>query len=224
VRPAIGAVGALVGVLLVICSLVTFFGHRNEPLSLGSIPQGPTKVATHPSPRALKSGPVVSPTSVYPIRVLVPRLGVDAAVIPVAVTGSGSLGVPSDPRTVGWWAGGALPGASSGSAVLVGHVDSATAGEGALFQLRRLVPGDVVVVDGGGGSVDYKITGLREYHKATLPAAQIFVRNGVARLVMITCGGSFNTQTHHYQDNVIAYGTRVDSSTSGTSRLIPNPS
>jgi sortase (surface protein transpeptidase) len=163
-------------------------------------------------------------TPVYPIRVRVPRLGVDAPIVPVVVSGSGFLGVPSDPRTVGWWAGGALPGADSGSAVLVGHVDSATAGAGALFQLRRLVPGDVVVVQGGGGAVQYRITGLREYHKANLPADQIFARNGIARLVMITCGGSFDTQTHHYQDNVIAYGKRVNSSASGTSRLIPNPS
>jgi hypothetical protein len=106
---------------------------------------------------------------------------------------------------------------------LVGHVDSATAGIGALFQLRRLVPGDLVVVQGGGGgAVQYTITGLREYHKATLPASQIFTRNGIARLVMITCGGPFNAQSGHYRDNIVAYGTRVNTREAGTSRLIPN--
>ena len=68
----------------------------------------------------------VSPGSVTlaePATLTIPALQVRATVLPV-VTSHGALGVPDDPAQVGWWTGSALPGASSGSVVIDGHVDS----------------------------------------------------------------------------------------------------
>src|SRR5690242_12675770 len=52
-----------------------------------------------------------------------PALGVRATVVDAPVT-AGALAVPADPTRVGWWPGGALPGADTGSVVLAGHVDT----------------------------------------------------------------------------------------------------
>ena len=34
---------------------------------------------------------------------------------------------------------------------------------------------------------------------------EVFSRTGRARLVLITCGGSFDSATGNYEDNIVAY-------------------
>jgi hypothetical protein len=149
----------------------------------------------------------VATGAVFPLALSISGLRVHATVVPVAVDSVGALGVPSDPSTLGWWAGGPLPGSATGSTVIDGHVDSAASGAGALFELRNIAVGDTVVITGQGSAVRYRISGVREYHKDVLPAADIFSRTGAPRLVLITCGGPFNTTTRHYRDNIVAFGT-----------------
>jgi hypothetical protein len=55
---------------------------------------------------------------------------------------------------------------------LVGHVDSAVAGPGALFRLQAIRPGAVVTVTAAGRSWRYMVQAVRAYPKATLPAAR----------------------------------------------------
>ena len=75
-----------------------------------------------------------SPATTSPGRLALPRLGVDAPVQAVGVGPDRLLAVPDDPRTLGWWRGGATPGDAAGSVVVDGHVDSAERGPGALFR------------------------------------------------------------------------------------------
>lgn len=139
-----------------------------------------------------------------PERLAIPRLGVNAPVVPVGVAADRSLGVPDDPAVLGWWSGGASPGGRVGSVVVDGHVDSRTRGRGALFHLRTLVPGDLVTVTGQGRSQRYVVIARRVYPKSALPAETFDQRVG-ARLVLITCGGTFDRRTRHYADNVVVF-------------------
>lgn len=41
-----------------------------------------------------------------------------------------------------------------------------------------------------------------EWAKGEVPLDRIFDRGGSARLVLITCGGSFNNDTLGYDDNI----------------------
>ncbi|MEV0055613.1 DUF4142 domain-containing protein [Saccharopolyspora shandongensis] len=50
----------------------------------------------------------------------------------------------------------------------------------------------------------YRIAAVRSYLKASLPA-EVFDRAGHPRLVLITCGGTFNDSTHEYDHNIVAY-------------------
>ena len=58
-------------------------------------------------------------TGPYTLRI--PRIGVDAPVVPIHSTQDRVLLPPRDPGIAGWWSDGAAPGAAHGSAVLVGH-------------------------------------------------------------------------------------------------------
>lgn len=140
-----------------------------------------------------------------PTRLRVPSLLVDAPVVSVGVDRHGSLGIPSDPGKVGWWAGSATPGAPAGATVLVGHVDSATAGPGALFLLRELALGRTIRVNAGRATYSYVVAAVRTVPKADLPSLGVLHPLGPRRLLIVTCGGPFDRSTRRYLDNLVVY-------------------
>lgn len=132
-----------------------------------------------------------------------------AAVVPVGVLPSGALDLPDDPRTVGWWAAGAMPGQRAGLLVLAGHIDSATEGAGALKVLLDLEKGDTVAVAGTDGTVaEYRVLERAATPKSELDPGLI-TREGPHRPVLITCGGAFDEETGHYADNIIVLANAV---------------
>ncbi|MBV9312589.1 MAG: class F sortase [Pseudonocardia sp.] len=158
---------------------------------------------------ARSAAPVLSASrddlaTAIPARLRLPSLGIDAPVRPVTVLPGGGLEVPEDARVLGWWRDGAHPDSSVGTVVIVGHVDSVRDGAGALFYLSEALPGQQIILDTDRGSRRYVITALRSYPKTDLPA-QVFATTGLARLVVITCGGAFDAHTRQYADNVVAY-------------------
>ena len=180
-----GAAGT--GVVCVVAGVLLALG---PPADVGTVAPAPVAVA----PRA---------AGTVPVSVTLP--GATAPVVPVATGSDGALVIPDPPTTVGWWAPGALAGASTGTTVLVGHVDSAAAGLGTFALLRDLAVGDRVVLTGADGRAPaYRVTARRLLGKAALPA-DLFAGGGPPRLVLITCGGGFDRTTRHYTDNVIVY-------------------
>lgn len=146
-----------------------------------------------------------------PVRLAIPALNIAAGIIPVNAAG-GLLGVPGSISEVGWWASGGIPAAPTGTVVLDGHVDSAVSGLGALWPLRFARPGQLITLSlAGGRHLVYRVTGLRSYPKANLPAGLFSGRNGPAALAVITCDGPFDRATGHYEDNLVVYA-------------VPNPS
>lgn len=124
--------------------------------------------------------------------------------MPVGVTPDGQAEVPSDGGVVGWYRFGPPPGAPAGSAVLVGHVDTADGRLGQFAKLTRADPGDRIVVERGGGSATaYRVTEVAKVPKGRLPAADVFRRDGPARLVLVTCGGAYDRAAGGYQANLI---------------------
>jgi LPXTG-site transpeptidase (sortase) family protein len=130
--------------------------------------------------------PARSPEAGRPARLVVPRLRVDAPVYPIDAPG-GVLTPPSNPQTLGWWQGGAVPGGAHGSALITGH--TVHTGGGAFDDLETLHAGDSVRVRTDRGVIRYAVTGVTIYRKASLArdAARIFRQSGPGRLVLITC-------------------------------------
>jgi sortase (surface protein transpeptidase) len=142
-----------------------------------------------------------------PVRVRIPALGVDAAVVPVGVRADGALDLPADPSTVAWFAGGAAPG-ESGSSVLAAHVDQNGA-EGVFFRLEELPAGSAVIVDRSDGtSASVWTQGpAQRIAKTSLPLDDVFRRGAEPVLTLITCGGEFDPRARSYRDNVVVRAT-----------------
>jgi LPXTG-site transpeptidase (sortase) family protein len=139
-----------------------------------------------------------------PVRIQIPSIGVDAPVVPVGVDATGGVDVPQDVRVAGWYRFGSAPGAD-GSAVVLGHVDSAIQGTGVFFRLQTIPVGATVRIElRGGAAVTYRVVARRAYLKTRLPPS-LFRRSGPTGLALITCGGPFDPSRHRYQDNVVVY-------------------
>ncbi|MDQ2796281.1 MAG: class F sortase, partial [Actinomycetota bacterium] len=108
--------------------------------------------------------------------------------------------MPNNVDQLGWWSSGAAPGSSSGTVDIDGHVDSAVQGTGEFFNLEKSTPGDIVVLSTSDGDVRYRVVARAAYKKADLPR-EIFSLTGRPRLILITCGGSFDKARHNYADN-----------------------
>jgi LPXTG-site transpeptidase (sortase) family protein len=140
---------------------------------------------------------------VTPTHVKVGSVNIDAPVTPVGVAvGQGVLGVSPNIHRTGWWKDGAAPGDKTGAVLIAGHVDSATQGAGAFFNLKNAKPGDHVEITASGRTYTYRVTSVKNYPKSQLPT-DVWSRKGPARLVLVTCGGAFDHQTKHYVDNVV---------------------
>jgi hypothetical protein len=135
-----------------------------------------------------------------------------APVAPAGVRSDGTLAVPDDASKVGWWTGGALPGERYGGVVLAGHVDSQRYGIGVLAEMLRVKAGAVITVAGSrpGLQQKYRVTRVQQIPKARLAAdTDAFAQDVSQRLVLITCGGPYNRETHHYRDNVVVIAQPV---------------
>jgi sortase (surface protein transpeptidase) len=152
----------------------------------------------------------------------IPAIGVHAPLVPTGAEGApgtASLTIPDNIHTVAWWDGTVLDGhrvvhenapspGQPGVAVIAGHIDSAAAGPGALFDLRDLAKGDTIeIVDSLGRISNWTVSSPPETAlKTNLPSA-LWVSNGPPKLALVTCGGPFDTATGHYLDNVIVWAT-----------------
>lgn len=146
------------------------------------------------------------PADLRPVRVQVPALGIDSALITLGVQADGTLEVPADPDVAGWADRSPAPG-QRGPSVIAGHVDSRT-GPAVFYRLAELKAGDqVVVTQADGERVRFTVDGVERYPKDAFPTAAVYgpVPGPVLRL--ITCGGLFDPATGHYRDNVVAYAS-----------------
>jgi len=147
--------------------------------------------------------PTVPPPAarVPPTGLSIPAIGVAASIDPVGVQpGTNEIEVPPLDR-VGWYRHAAAPG-DSGAVVLLGHVDGGGQ-EGVFFRLGGLQPGDPLQLELADGSTRaFRVVGREQFPKSALPP-DLFSRAGPSRLVLITCGGDFDSSSRHYRDNVV---------------------
>jgi LPXTG-site transpeptidase (sortase) family protein len=99
----------------------------------------------------------------------------------------GVLTPPSDPQELGWWADGARPGDSRGSALVTGHTVST--GGGALDNLEDLDEGDRILVHSARTVSGYAVESVETLAKGDLAdrAERLFSQSVPGRLVVVTC-------------------------------------
>ena len=139
-----------------------------------------------------------------PVWLRIPGLGIRARIVPEVIDiENGTLGMPTDIRRLGWWRDGMAPMAQSGSILIAGHYDFAKAGPGAFYSLPRARRGERIRITSADGAVHtYRVVTVVSYPKSALPL-DVFDRGGPRRLVLVTCGGRFDSTTQHYLDNIV---------------------
>lgn len=172
-----------------------------------------TTTVVEEDPASETSGPPPIPpatefqTGVRPSRIVIPSIDVDATVIDLDIRGSAPE-VPSDFSEVGWYEQTRLPG-EIGPAVLAGHIDSES-GPAVFFRLNELEPGDELEIHSADGEVRvFEVLDSGQYPKENLPREVFGFDMPVAELRLITCGGTFDRRSGHYQDNFVVYTREV---------------
>ena len=197
-----------------------------SPRDLGTIPApgSLTPATTSPGHPGRGQGDAASSTPVLPrslpVSIAIPAIGVHSHVIELGLGPNNTLQVPpltqAGVQETGWYDLGPTPG-QVGPAVIVGHVDSYQ-GPGALYRLGALRPGDQIYVTRADGTVAiFRVDAVDQYSKVSFPTEQVYGPVSYAGLRVITCGGQFDYQTHHYLSNIVIYAVLTGSraSTSG---------
>jgi sortase (surface protein transpeptidase) len=166
----------------------------------------------------LPAGPAGAPSSAgssapaelgasRPLRLRIPSISVDSGLIDLGLQADGTMEVPADGSTVGWYVNSPTPG-ELGPAVLAAHVD--WKGEkGVFYDLRDTEPGDEIDVQRADGTtVGFTVRQVEQYPKAEFPTAKVYGDVDSAQLRLITCGGEFDGSARSYVDNIVVYAER----------------
>jgi sortase (surface protein transpeptidase) len=139
-----------------------------------------------------------------PTGLVIPAIGVRTKLIRLGLTPAGALQVPANVTVAGWYTGSPRPG-GTGSAVIVGHIDS-TSGPAVFFHLRQLRRGDLVYVQRRHSPMAvFTVTAVRMFQKSKFPTAAVYGPVPNAQLRLITCGGTFDPATGRYVSNVVVF-------------------
>jgi sortase (surface protein transpeptidase) len=143
-----------------------------------------------------------------PVEISIPAIGVQSSIVDLGQNADGTVEVPSSFHVVGWYKYTVTPG-QVGPSVFLGHVDSQS-GPGVFYRLGQLRIGDRVVVRRTDGrSVVFAITGVREYSKTAFPSIDVYGNTSTPTIRLVTCGGPFDSATHHYISNIVAFGEMI---------------
>ena len=141
-----------------------------------------------------------------PVRLQIPAIDVSTPLVKLGRLPDGSLEVPKDWDTAGWYDKGPRPG-QPGPAVILGHVDSKT-GPAVFYQLRALRPGDIVRVGLADGRIlVFRVQRVQRYPKDEFPTEAVYFPTLNRELRLITCGGEFDYAARSYRDNIVVYAT-----------------
>jgi hypothetical protein len=141
-----------------------------------------------------------------PVRLRIPAIAVSTPLVRLGRLPDGSIEVPHDWNTAGWYDKGPRPG-QPGPAVILGHVDSRT-GPAVFFRLRALRPRDVVRVGLADGRIlVFRVQRVERYPKDKFPTEAVYLPTLNRELRLITCGGDFDYAAGSYRDNIVVYAT-----------------
>lgn len=155
-------------------------------------------------------GPVPAPVALDdtpPVRIQIPALGINAAIIPMDMGADNMLPVPTTGQDVAWYSYGARLG-EEGNAVLAGHIDW-NRERGVFWTLRDAQPGQIITLVSSAGRVyEYQVDWAKTFAEDS-PAGLETLRSrvGGTTITLVTCTGRYDLQTQSYLDRHIVRAT-----------------
>jgi LPXTG-site transpeptidase (sortase) family protein len=155
-------------------------------------PTPPMAQTFHPS-----TGPI------FPSRLRIPSIRIDATVVGVGLLADGSMDVPANLWTLAWLSSGALPG-QAGSTVIAGHRGIGTP---AVFsRLEAVRPGQrIYVSDPTGSELVYEVTSVVALGLSPSSQVAVFGPTASQQLVLITCFGTYSSITGTYDHRLVVF-------------------
>jgi len=147
-----------------------------------------------------------------PSKLVIDKIGVDAAVEPVGLTDSGAMDAPKTNEGVGWYDKSARAGGSEFAVLLDGHYGTAK-DKGVFYRLAELAVGDEITLFGENGArLLYKIveTGTFALEDVDMRKALYPYRTGAQSLTIITCEGTYDQGRATYDKRSVVYAERVE--------------
>jgi LPXTG-site transpeptidase (sortase) family protein len=140
------------------------------------------------------------------VRLLIPKISVDAPFTELSIGRTGQLQPPPahDTNLVGWYAKGPAPG-QIGTSIIAGHVDTATSA--AVFvRLGELEKGDVFHVERADGRrATFVVDDAETFDKDHFPNERVYGDAPRAEVRLITCAGDYDRTVKDYTDNLVVF-------------------
>ncbi len=141
-----------------------------------------------------------------PVRLRIPKIGVDAPFTDLQIEPSGALEAPpaDDTNLVGWHASGTSPG-EQGTALIAGHLDTATA-PAVFARLSELNTGDTFEVTRADGTTAvFLVDSVESFHKNNFPDRRVYDDTPDALVRLITCAGAYDRTAKDYTENLVVF-------------------
>jgi LPXTG-site transpeptidase (sortase) family protein len=146
-----------------------------------------------------------------PKKIVIEKIGLEAAIEPVGIAGSGNMAVPKSYARAGWYKYGAEPG-EVGSAVFAGHLDNGSGSPGVFYNVNKLTIGDEIMVtleSGEAVSFFVRETKVLDYNSHNVE--EIFGETNSRQIVLITCDGVWIPELRKYSDRLIVFAEAISS-------------
>lgn len=150
----------------------------------------------------------LSPVVSLPLRLKIPRIGVDASIEYVGINEVGEMNTPDNPDDIAWYNLGPRPG-EVGSSVLAGHYGWKNDIPAVFDDLGKLVLGDkIFVIDLQGATTTFIVRETRVYGKDDDASVVFDSKDGKIQLNLITCAGEWSEAENSRSNRLVVFTDR----------------
>lgn len=143
-----------------------------------------------------------------PIKMELPSIHVSAPINGVGLTPNGAMAAIDSPTLIGWYRYSSIPG-QEGNSLLAGHRDWGSQ-LGTLFFMETMDLGDELIITYEDGHTEtFQLVSNEIYPETKIPD-HVMDLGGESRITIITCAGTFNKKTRHYDSRAVGVFQKIN--------------
>ncbi len=144
-----------------------------------------------------------------PVRLEIPKIGVNTNLERVGLTPKGEVDVPKGTTRAAWFDDWPWPG-QNGSAIIVGHYGWVDGKPAVFNKLHTLQKGDKLYVEDNKGVLISFVVRYSQRYDPESDALDVFKPNdGLAHLNLITCEGEWNETQDSYSNRLVVFTDKL---------------